>query len=120
MTILAITALPVHVISANVKNANMQLSMVKTTQVTDANECMHAMASQKQQQATTEKSCCDNQSHQCQNCNDCPQAVSVMVLPMQYAANIFSSTNTQKYFNSHLTLSGNSQSNLLRPPRLNI
>ena len=62
------------------------------------------------------KSCCDDQSHECQNCNNCPQATSAMFLP-SYLAVKTSLLKTQKYISSHLALNSAPQKNLLRPPR---
>lgn len=113
-TILAMTALPVQLISANVESLNMQLNMQKSmSQQTQANnECMHEMA----EQNSINKSCCDDQSHECQNCNNCPQAASAMFLfPQSFDKT--SILKSQKYFTNYLFLNSVPQKNLLRPPR---
>lgn len=107
-TILALTALPVQLISASAETVSMQMSMSQAL-VTDS-ECEHEM--------TTEvvSSCCDEQSSGCQGCNDVPSATSVMVSPSQAPAKT-SLLKTTKISIHHLVLDGISQKNLLRPPR---
>jgi hypothetical protein len=114
LTILAITALPVQLISANAESLNMQMSMLQSmsTQTQATNECMH----EKTEQKSIDKSCCDDQSHECQSCNNCPQAASAMFLPF-YPVVKTASLNTEKYFTSYSFLNGIPQNNLLRPPR---
>ncbi len=113
LTIMAITLLPVQLISANVESAQMQMSMQQAEKA--ENGCMHAMDKQ-----LVEKDCCAEQSldaHNCQNCSDCPQALSISILPSQnFEKNFFSQPPV--FHSSHLTLSGISQNNLLRPPRV--
>lgn len=124
LTILAITALPVQLLSANVDNLTMQMSMNQQTQTEMKNECMHGMVKQPAnlqvnldgQQELADKSCCDDTSHDCQNCNNCPQAASAFFIP-SYPIEKFSTLNAQKYLTRYLFLNGISQKNLLRPPR---
>jgi len=118
LTILAITALPVQLISASVEVVSMQMSM--SQQMLSNNECSD-MGMQHtnldSQQDSIDKSCCDDQSHDCQSCNNCPQAVSAMFLPLDVFVKI-SSLEIQKYSTSYLFLNGAPQKNLLRPPRI--
>ena len=118
LTILAITALPVQLISASVEVVGMQMSMSQQTQ--SKNECLHEMTDQhvnlESEQNLIDKSCCDDQSHDCQSCNNCPQAASAMFLPSHPFVKT-TSLKIQKYFTSYLFLNGVPQKNLLRPPR---
>lgn len=118
LTILAISALPVQLISAGVEVVGMQMSMSQPVQA--KNECSSDMDMQHtnldSQQDSIDKSCCDDQSHDCQSCNNCPQAVSAMFLPLDTFVKI-SSLEIQKYSTSYLFLNGVPQKNLLRPPR---
>ena len=122
LTILAITALPVQLISASVKNLNMQMSMHKimSQQTQATSECMHEKTEQlvklEVEQISINKSCCDDQSHECQSCNNCPQAASAMFLP-SYPNIKTSLLKTKKLLTSYLFLNGVPQKNLLRPPR---
>lgn len=111
LIIMALTVLPVQVISAGVESSNMQMSM---TQV--SSDCLHGQSSEQQ---SVEKSCCDDQSHQCESCNNCPQVTSAMVLTAQHQT-VQISIKKQVLFTSHLLLSGVPQNNLLRPPRTTI
>ena len=113
LTILAITALPVQLISANADMLNMQMSMNQL--VVGNSECLHEM-NNTADTAEVEKSCCDNQSHDCQNCNNCAQAVSAMISPSQPMVKI-SLVKTIKFSMGHSLLNGVPQKNLLRPPR---
>ena len=113
LTILAITALPVQLISANADMLVMQMSM--SQQVATSNECLHEMDTTADV-AEVEKSCCDKQSHDCQNCNNCPQAVSAMISPSQPMVKIYL-VRTAKFSIGHSLLNGVPQQNLLRPPR---
>jgi len=116
LTILAITALPVQLISASVEVVTMQMSM--SQQVQAENECMSDMAEQHSasEQNSIDRSCCEDQSHNCQSCDNCPQAVTAMFLPFDTFIKT-SSLKTDKYITSYLSLNGISQKNLLRPPR---
>ena len=107
-TILALTALPVQLISASAENVSMQMSMSQT--LVTSNKCEHEM--------TTEvaNSCCDDQSSGCQGCNDIPSATSVMVSASQAPVKI-ALLKTAKMSIHHLILDGVPQKNLLRPPR---
>lgn len=111
LTILAITALPVQLISADVENVSMLMSMSQQTQMN--NDCMHGQSTE---QASIEKSCCNDQSHECHSCNNCPQATSAMFSP-SFPVVKTALLQTQKSFSSYLFLNGVSQKNLLRPPR---
>lgn len=113
LTILAITALPVQLISASAEVVGMQMSMEQ--QMQENNECLHEMNSQAE--AVMDKSCCEEQSHDCQNCNNCPQAVSSIISPSHAMLNIAALLKTSKISISHLVLNGIPQNNLLRPPR---
>ena len=76
LTILAISALPVQLISANAESVSMQMSM---SQKMESNkECLYDISTESK--TVVEKSCCDDEqlSH-CQGCNDVPQAASAMV-----------------------------------------
>ena len=115
LTILAITALPVQLISASVESINMQMSMHKimSQQTQVSNECVHEMT----EQNAIDNSCCEDQSHECQNCNNCPQAaVSAMHLP-SYPLSKTSLLQTQNHVCSYLFLNSAPQKSLLRPPR---
>ena len=118
LTILAITALPVQLISASVEVVSMQMSMSQQMQAN--NECLHKMNTQFteiQASATSvENSCCNDQSYDCQSCNNCPQAASAMFLPLDLFSKI-SSLAIQQYSTSYLFINGVPQKNLLRPPR---
>lgn len=119
LTILAITALPVQLISASAEVVGMQMSMSQQMQA--SNECLHEMNDQLSEiQASTtsiENSCCNDQSHDCQSCNNCPQAASAMISSSQ--AKIKTSLlKISKISISHSDLNGVSQKNLLRPPRI--
>ena len=114
LTILAISALPMQLISASVETVSMQLSMGQQMQTKSGAECLHEMNSESE--TVIKKSCCDQQSQKCQNCNNCPQAVSVMLSSTLVVEKSFL-VNSPKITISHLVLNGFSQKNLLRPPR---
>ena len=109
LTIFALTALPVQLISASVESLSMQMSMSQTD--VTASECEH-------ERTTTQaaNTCCDEQSNGCQGCNDIPSATSAMVLPYQ-ASTKTALSRTAKTSTHHLLLDGVDQKNLLRPPR---
>lgn len=115
-TILAITALPVQLVSASTENVSMQMSMSQQAQA--ENPCLQDMTVQHMgsEQNSINKSCCDDSSHECQSCNNCPQAVSLMLLPLDAFIKT-SSLEIKKYSTSYLFLNGVPQKNLLRPPR---
>ncbi|MCW8899616.1 MAG: hypothetical protein OQK75_03435 [Gammaproteobacteria bacterium] len=119
LIIIALAVLPVQVISASVEKADMHMSMNHSTQVD--NECVHAsnhkMTGMEAGQIMSDKECCDDQSHQCQSCNNCPQAAASAMLLLLHSSTKISSSKTQKYFTSYLFLNGVPQKNLLRPPR---
>lgn len=108
LTILALTALPVQLISASAETVIMQISMSQT--LVTGNECEHEMTTQ------VANSCCDEQSNGCQGCNDIPSAASAMVSPSQSPAKtvLLKTSNISIH---HLVLDGVPQKNLLRPPR---
>ena len=112
LIIMALTALPVQVISAGIENSNMQMKMsaVKVNQA--ESNCMH----QKSDEQVSEKACCSEHSNQCKSCNNCPQVASAMVLTTTHQA-IHPSFEKEVLFISHLLLNGVPQNNLLRPPR---
>ena len=112
LTILAITALPVQLISASAESVSMQMTMSQLTVA--KNECLHEMSTQAE--TAIENYCCDQQSNGCQGCNDIPQATSVIVSPSHIVVQT-SLLKTPKISISHLLLDGAIQKNLLRPPR---
>ena len=115
LIILMLTALPVQVISADVENLNMKMSMMGMTQL--EMESMHAMTGDSSNQGMT-KSCCDEVSHQCDSCgDDCPKVASAMSILLSQSTDKVHFSNTQKFFISHLLLNGITQNNILRPPR---
>ena len=116
LTILAITALPVELISASAEVVSMQMSMSQPVQI--ESQCMSGMAEQNvhSEQNSIDKSCCDDQSHSCESCDNCPQAVTAMFSSFDAFIKT-ASLKTQKYFTGYLSLNGVSQKNLLRPPR---
>ena len=111
LTILAITALPVQLIGASAESVSMQMSMSQTMMAN--NECLHEMNTQSE----IEKLYCDDQSHDCQNCNDCPQAVSVSLSP-PFAKIEISLLKATKFSISHSVLNGIPQNKFLRPPKV--
>ena len=118
LTILAITALPVQLISASAETVSMQMSM--SQQLSDDIECLHDMADKKSSLETEQNSianaCCDDQSNSCQGCNDIPQATTAMTSPVITLPKTSLLTNTKLFANNSL-LHGIPQKNLLRPPR---
>lgn len=121
LTILAVTALPVQLISASVENLEMQMSMYKSmSQPVEApSECQHGM--ENQQLVIAEKqngnACCENQSHDCLGCDSFSNTSAVMLL-FPYATKKTASLRAVKVISSHLVLTGIPQKNLLRPPRI--
>ena len=113
LTILALTALPVQLISASVEIVGMQMSMSQQMQA--GNDCLHEMAAESK--TVIENACCDDQKHDCQNCNNCPQAVSVMFSP-SHALMTVSLVKAPKVSPGHSNLNGIPQKNLLRPPQV--
>ena len=107
-TILALTALPVQLISASADTVSMQMSMSQT--MVTSSECENEMTTQ------AANSCCDDPSSGCQGCNDVPSATSVMVSASQAPAKI-ALLKRAKMSIHHLVLDGVPQKNLLRPPR---
>lgn len=115
LIILALTALPVQVITAGVKYSNMKMSMEKTNSA--QKECMHD--SMVDNETLSEMPCCDDSSHQCENCGNCPQISSATFLPGMNLSKTYS-LETHKFFISYSFLNGVPQKNLLRPPRTSI
>lgn len=116
LIILALTVLPVQVITAGVESSSMQMSMMKSAQLKQ--KCMHTSATDSQETTTiAAASCCDDSSHQCDRCGTCPQAASSMTILPAYFVEKTTSLDTQKFLISHLLLNGVPQKNLLRPPR---
>lgn len=115
LTILAITVLPVELISASAKTLSMQMSMNQA--VSAKTECLHGM-----DEATVEMKndavspCCDDPSNNCHGCNDVPQASSAMVTSVHRTVST-SLLASAKFSLRHLVLNGIPQQNLLRPPR---
>jgi len=121
LTILAITVLPVELISASAETLSMQ--MIMSQPAVAKNECLpekmlHHTSNDSEKNAMG-KSCCDDNSHECQSCDNCPQAVSAMFLPFNTFVKT-ASLKSDKNFKSHLSLSGISQKNLLRPPQITL
>ena len=109
LSILALTVLPVQLVSASAETVSMQMSM-NQTMVLASDACDHEMPKQ------IASSCCEEQSSGCQGCNDVPTAISVMVSPSQAPAKT-SLLKTVKISIHHLILDGVPQKNLLRPPK---
>ena len=116
LTILALTVLPVQLISASVENLTMQMNMSQQAQ--SNSDCMHEMTEQhvSAEQNSINKTCCDDQSHECQQCDNCPQVVSTMISPSYMKAKP-SLLKISDFITAHSVLNGISQKNLLRPPR---
>jgi hypothetical protein len=116
--ILTLTVLPVHVISASAKSSAMKVNSSEMVQL--EHECKHF--SDKNNQDSTDKasnSCCDDVSHQCDNCNNCSQATgSITTLSSFNAIDKLFTFNTEKFVISNLLLNGVPKKNLLRPPRI--
>ena len=117
LTILAITALPVQLISANAESVNMQMSMSQKT--LSNKDCLRNMSTE-ESKTVVEKSCCnDEQLRSCQGCNDVPQAAGAMVFSASTSVKFFM-LNSTKLFAGNSQLHGVPQKNLLRPPRTTI
>lgn len=122
LTILAITALPVQLISASAETVGMQMSM--SQQLLANNECLHEMADKnlnlETEQNSISNACCDDQSSSsCQGCNDIPQATTAMTSPVITLLKASLLTSTKLFANNSL-LHGIPQKNLLKPPRTTI
>ena len=119
LTILAITALPVQLINAGVEVIGMQMSMSHQEAQTD-NQCMLDMAQQhadsKVNSGDSDNSCCDDDSHNCQSCDNCPDVITAMFLTTDNFAKPVV-LKSQKVSTSYLSLNGVSQENPQRPPR---
>ena len=114
LTILAISALPVQLISASAEFVSMQMSMSQKMELNK--ECLHDMSAEAK--TVIENSCCggEQQLSHCQGCNDVPQAASAMVFSSSTFLNV-SILSSTKLFTSNSLLYGVSQKNLLKPPR---
>lgn len=121
LTILAITALPVQLISANAENISMQMSM--SQQVLSNNECLHEMTdmniSSKSEQSSMSNACCDDSSGSCQGCNDVTHGSSAMASSVIVLIKT-SLLSSAKLFANNSLLHGIPQKNLLKPPRTTI
>ena len=120
-TILAITALPVQLVSASAENVSMQMSMAQ--QLSANNECMHEKIDKNLSLETEQNSisnvCCDDQSSSCQGCNDVTHATTAMTSPVIAMVKMTLLSSTELFANNSL-LHGIPQKNLLRPPRTTI
>lgn len=121
LTILAITVLPVKLLSANVDNISINLS--QPMQV--LSKCQHelqgsAESEQESKLVLKESTCCSEQSHDCQNCNNCPQAVSAAFLPAVNSGKPFFAKPHHNFIRDIFLLGRVVQENLLRPPRSSI
>ena len=117
-TILAITALPVQLVSASAENVIMQMSMAQ--QLLANNECMHERIdknlSLETEQNFISSTCCDDQSSSCQGCNDVTHATTAMTSHAIAMVKTTLLSSTELFANNSL-LHGIPQKNLLRPPR---
>lgn len=114
LTILAITALPVQLISASAADISMQMSM--SQKMSSTTECMHDELNL-ESKAVIEKSCCDEQQlSDCQGCNDVPQAASAMFFTASTIVKTPSLASSELFSNNSL-LHGVPQKNLIKPPR---
>ena len=111
LIILALSILPVQLISASADVLSMQMSMSQSVEA--GSECMHEMNVQTEM---VEKLCCDEQSNACQGCTELPQASSVMSSPAHAMLKI-AFLKITKIYAGHSLLDGIPQKNLLRPPR---
>jgi hypothetical protein len=120
-TILAITALPVQLVSASAENVSMQMSMAQ--QLLANNECIHERIdknlSLETEQNFISNACCDDQSSSCQGCNDVTHATTAMTSPVIAMVKTSLLISTELFANNSL-LHGIPQKNLLRPPRTHI
>jgi len=120
-TILAITALPVQLVSASAENVSMQMSMAQ--QLPANNECMHERIdknlSLETEQNSISNTCCDVQTSSCQGCNDVTHATTAMTSPVIAMVKTSLLSSTELFANNSL-LHGIPQKNLLRPPRTTI
>ena len=117
-TILAITALPVQLVSASAENVSMQMSMAQQLPVN--NECMHEIIDKNLSFETEQNSilntCCDDQSSSCQSCTDVTHATTAMTSSAIAMVKTTLLSSTELFANNSL-LHGIPQKNLLRPPR---
>lgn len=119
LTILAISALPVQLINASVEIIGMQMNMSQQMAQFD-NQCMSDMEQQhtdsKVNSGDIDKSCCDDEAHNCQSCDNCPDVITAMFLTTEHLAKSII-LKSQKISTSYLSLNSVSQENLLRPPK---
>jgi len=122
LLMIALTVLPVQLISAGVESTSMHMNMehsaISQTGLS-AKECLHNQVVEQgiSKKHATAKSCCDDQSQQCKSCNHCLHVTVTSILPSMLSENIFSSAS-ETFLVSHLVLNGVSHNNLLRPPRV--
>ena len=123
MIIMTLAVMPVQLISASVESSvektKMQMSMMNSMQMD--NECVealtHNVSKVQIEQNSTDKSCCDDQSHQCQSCNNCPQAASAAMFLLSHQNTKAMLVSAQNNAANYLVLSGIPQQNILKPPR---
>lgn len=115
-TILAITALPVQLVSASAESVSMQMKMTQAGMIAD--DCMHNM-SQHSPDSKLAGTCCDVPSDNCQGCNDIPTATSAMTAPVMALIQTSILTTSVSFIDTSL-LYGIPQKNLLRPPRTTV
>lgn len=120
--ILTLTVLPVHIVSASAKNSGMKLDNTKVVKLEKVvqleHECQHSSAGKIQKNTRMTMPCCDETSHQCDNCDKCSQVFSaISILPVSNLAEFHISLKTEKLQAYHLQLNGIPQQNLLRPPQ---
>lgn len=122
LLMLALTVLPVQLISAGVTSTSMHMNMehsaISQTDIS-AKECLHNQVAKQEmpEKHAAGKSCCDEQSQQCKSCNHCLHVTATSILTSALSENIFLFAN-EAYLVSHLLLNGIPQNNLLRPPRV--
>lgn len=123
LTILAITFLPLKLISANVANLKMQMimqmHMVQQTEV--KKDCVHAMTNNHSEAGNVSASllCCDEQSDQCQTSSNCTHAANAM-------SAIFTSANVHHlaytvstpFLKPSVSLLSVLPSSIYRPPKI--
>ena len=121
LMILAITALPVQLISANAENVSMQMSM--SQQLLSNNECLHEMTemtiSSNTEKNSVSAACCDDSTSNCEGCNDVAHATTTMASSAIALIKTSLLRNTKLFANNSLS-HGIPQKNLLRPPRTTI
>ena len=121
LTILAITFLPVKLISANVDNLKMQMQMQMAQQTEVKKDCVHAMTNNHSEAGNVSASllCCDEQSDKCQTNSDCTHAANAM-------SAIFTSANVHHlaytvstpFLKPSVSLLSVLPSSIYRPPKI--